>query len=232
VSLMFNNLISTVTVFDGDLLRNIKAVRDFSPLCDDLGETDADFQVGDAVAAKGEPVGGDLLTWPFHYGTAVAYPFIKDNWQHTRFSAGTEYGVWYGSLELETTMHESVYHWRRFVVNSFPKEKQVVGERRVFKALCQGILVSLLDKETVAPELLHPSDYSFSNSLGKYMRDQNQNGLLVKSARCSGINAAIFTEKILSNVRDHCFLSYFFSPANGGPVRIERVRGEDILVVQ
>jgi len=232
VSLLFNNLISTVTVFDGDVLRNIKAVRDIKPLCDDLGETDADFQVGDAVAAKGDSVVGDLLTRPFKYGTAVAYPFIKDIWQHTRFSDGTEFGVWYGSLELETTIYESVYHWRRFVVNSFPKERQVVGERIVFKALCQGILVSLLDKETVAPELLHPSDYSFSNAVGKYMRDQNQNGLLVKSARCSGINAAIFTEKVLSNVRDHFFLSYIFSPADGGPVRVERARGEQILAVQ
>ena len=221
-----------MTVFDGDLLRNIKAVRDNKSLCDDLGETDADLQVGDAAAAKGDSAGGDLLTMPFNYGAAVAYPFVKDNWHHTRFSDGTEYGVWYGSLELETTIHESVYHWRRFVVNSFTQERQVVGERRVFKALCQGILFSLLDKETVAPELLHPSDYSFSNSLGKYMRDQNQNGLLVKSARCSGINAAIFTEKVLSNIRDYCFLSYVFSPAQGGPVRVERARGEQILVVQ
>lgn len=84
----------------------------------------------------------------------------------------------------------------------------------------------------MAPELLHPSDYSFSNAVGKYMRDQNQNGLLVKSARCSGINAAIFTEKVLSNVRDHFFLSYIFSPADGGPVRVERARGEQILAVQ
>ena len=57
-------------------------------------------------------------------------------------------------------------------------------------------------------------------------------GLLVKSARCSGINAAIFTEKVQSNVRDHCLLSYIFSPADGGPVRVERSRGEQILAVQ
>ena len=229
---MFNDLISTVTVFDGDLLRNIKSFRDTQELCDDLGETDADFRAGDAVAAKGDPAAGDLLTSAFAYGTALAYPFVKDNWQHTRFSNGTEYGVWYGSLELETTIYESVYHWRRFVVNSFPKERQVVGERRVFKVLCQGILVSLLGKEVVSPDLLHPSDYSFSNALGNYIRDQRQNGLLVNSARCSGTNAAIFTKKVLSNVRDHCFLSYVFSPVNGGPVRVERARGEQILAVQ
>lgn len=232
MSKAFDNLISTATIFDGDLLRNIKAIRDIRPLCDDLGDTEADFQAGDAAVAKGDPGGGDLLTSPFNYGTAVSYPFVKDNWQHTRFSDGTEYGVWYGSLELETTIYESVNHWRQFVMDSFPKEIQVVGERRVFKALSRGILISLLDKEAVVQELLHPSDYSFCNAFGKYMRDQSQNGLLVKSARCSGINAAIFTEKVLSNVRDHCFLSYIFSPATGGRVRVEREQGEQILVMQ
>jgi hypothetical protein len=90
----------------------------------------------------------------------------------------------------------------------------------------------LVGKETAFPALVHPSDYSFTNMLGKYVREQNQNGLLAKSARCDGTNAAIFTPNILSNIRDYCFLTYIFSPAKGGPVRIERTRGKQMMLIE
>ena len=39
------------------------------------------------------------------------------------------------------------------------------------------------------------------------------------------------TPKILSNIRDYCFLTYIFSPAKGGPVRVERTRGKQMMLI-
>ncbi len=40
------------------------------------------------------------------------------------------------------------------------------------------------------------------------MHEQDLNGLLVRSARCDGINAAVFKPERLSNVRHRTYLTY------------------------
>ena len=173
---MYTGLIASVVIFDDDLLRNIKGIRESQALFDDLSDNADDHTVACAAECRDTlPTDQGLVTRPFDYGMAITYPFILSNWQRTRFSDGNSYGVWYGSLDLETTIYESVYHWRRFVLDSFPSEVgDIVTDRRVVKAGCQGILVSLLDKEIDFPALIAPDDYTFTNALGAYMKKQNQ----------------------------------------------------------
>ena len=99
-------LIERVVDFAGELVRNIKGIRVSQDLFDDLARDDADRAV--AIAAEGAtriPSAEPLITRPFDYGTVITYPFVPHNWQATRYSDGLEYGVWYGALELETTVH-------------------------------------------------------------------------------------------------------------------------------
>jgi hypothetical protein len=57
------------------------------------------------------------------------------------------------------------------------------------------------------------TSYVFTQRLGAYLRDEGSAGLMVRSARCDGTNAAVLTPTVLSNVRDRCFLTYRCSPA-------------------
>ena len=113
-------LIDTALDFHADVTRNIKTIREAQSLFDDLSDDTADWDV--AAAAEGQqyiPSPAPLITRPFDYGAVITFPFVPQHWQATRFSDGLEYGVWYGSFEVETTVYESIYHWRRFVEDSF-----------------------------------------------------------------------------------------------------------------
>ena len=50
--------------------------------------------------------------------------------------------------------------------------------------------------------------YAFTQQVGRYVHAQGLNGLLARSARCDGTNAAVFKPERLSNVRDRTFLTY------------------------
>lgn len=142
---MFGELIGAVVDYHGDLVRNIAGIRVAQALFDDLSGDEADQAVAVAAESAGRiPSTAPLITRPFDYGAVITYPFVPQNWHATRFSDGLRYGVWYGSLALETTVYETVYHWHRFVTDSFPSEKRPIrGERRVLDVRCDAILVDL-----------------------------------------------------------------------------------------
>ena len=230
---MYQGLIGRIVEFGDDLVRNIKTIRESQSLFDDLSDDPADQAVATAAEARGRmATGAPLITRPFDYGTVITYPFVEFNGHATRYSDGLRYGVWYGSLELETTVYESVYHWHRFVMDSFAKEdRSIAGERRVFTARCNALLIDLRGRHRMEPRLVDRHDYRFTQGLGRYLEEQNQNGLLVKSARCDGTNGAIFRPDALSNVRDFCRLTYLMNPQQDS-VRVERARGRRWLQIR
>ncbi|BAU47989.1 RES domain protein [Sulfurifustis variabilis] len=218
-------LLDTVVPFDDDAFRNIKSIRESQDLFDDLSPSKADRAC--AQAASEGPASGfpPLIARPFDYGTVITFPFVPENWHVTRFSDGTLYGVWYGSLELETTVHETVYHWVRFVRDSFPDyDREIRAERRLFRARVNALLVDLRGKEAMFPGLVDPDSYGFTHPVGRYLHEQRQNGLLVKSARCDGTNCNVFAPEALSNVRDVCYLTYRFVPT-ATQLAVERASG-------
>jgi len=229
---VFEDLIQTVAAYHGDLVRNIKGIRVAQALFDDLSRDPADQAV--AIAAEMStrlPSAEPLVTRPFDYGSVITYPFVPHNWHATRFSDGLSYGVWYGALELETTVYESVYHWHRFMMDSFAAENRIIrSERRVFDTRCDAILIDLRGKDRRERQLTDRRNYSYTQQLGRYLKDQGQNGMLVKSARCEGINAAILRPEALSNPRDHCFLTYAMNPRED-KVAVERTPGRRWLTV-
>jgi RES domain len=204
------DLFSANVDFHDDLVRNIPGIRASQNLFDDLSDKPADWDI--AIAAEGAeriPTAASLITRPFDYGTVISYTFDSSHWQATRFSDGSSYGIWYGSMQIETTVYESAWHWYRFVLDSFPGEdREITTERRVFDVRCDALLIDLRGRQTVYPDLLSRSSYVFTHQVGRYAHEQDLNGLLVHSARCDGINAAIFKAERLSNVRDRTFLTY------------------------
>lgn len=223
---MFDALVREVADYRGDLVRNIKGIRVSQDLFDDLARDDPDRAV--AIAAESAtriPSPAPLVTRPFDYGAVITYPFVPHNWHATRYSDGLDYGVWYGALELETTVHETLYHWHRFVTDSFSTEREIVGERRVFQARCEAILIDL--RKAKEPRLVDPRSYAFTQPLGRHLRQRAQSGLLAPSARVRpGTIAAILRPEVLSEVRDLCFLTYRL---RGNTAAVERTPGETWL---
>jgi RES domain len=228
--LVLTELISAAADFHGDLVRNIKGIRISQDLFDDLADDPADTSAAVAAEARTRiPTPSGLITRPFDYGAVITYPFLRENWHATRFSDGLTYGVWYGSLDLVTTVYETVFHWHRFVTDSFPTENRIIrGERRVFMVRCDAILIDLRGRETAFPGLINRTDYGFTQEVGRYLKQQEQSGLLVRSARSEGVNGAILRPGVLSNPRDVCALTYVMNPTQDR-VTVQRTPGRTWL---
>jgi hypothetical protein len=223
---VFDKLVRQVADFHGDVVRNIKGIRVSQDLFDDLANDEADRAV--AIAAESAtriPSPAPLITRPFDYGAVITYPFVPHNWHATRYSDGLAYGVWYGALELETTVHETLYHWHRFVTDSYPGlEREIVGERRVFQVRCEAILIDV--RKAREPRLVDKTDYGFTQRLGRHLWQRGQSGLLAPSARAPGCTTPIFRPEVLSGVRDLCFLTYRL---RGRGAAVERTPGQTWL---
>lgn len=194
--------------YHDDLVRNIPGVRRAPNPFDDLTADPADWALGAQVSLRA-PTPDPVISQPFDYGSVVSYTFESAHWHATRFSDGTLYGVWYGSLDLETTVYETAWHWYRFVMDSYPDaDREIVTERRAFDVRCDALLIDLRGKEKRYPDLTNRHSYAFTQQVGRFVQEQNLNGLLVRSARCDGTNAAIFKPERLSNVRDRAVLTY------------------------
>jgi hypothetical protein len=223
-------LFSANVAFRDDLVRNIPGIRESQDLFDDLSTDPADWAIAIAAeAADRLPTAAALITRPFDYGTVITYTFDSSHWQATRFSDGTRFGVWYGSLEIETTVHETAWHWYRFILDSFPDEdREIVTDRRVFNVRCDALLIDLRGKEASHPALVSRTSYAFTQKVGQFVHEQDLNGLLVRSARCAGTNAAIFKAERLSNVRDRAYLTYRMN-ARRDTCIVERTSGRKWL---
>lgn len=120
------------------------------------------------------------------------------------------YGVWYGSESVETTAYESAYHWYKGLLCDAGYERQgVTAEREVYRVACGAALLDFRKASHKHPDLLHPSDYAFCQSVGARIHREGHPGLLTPSVRRpTGENTAIFNPDMLSNPRLDCQLTY------------------------
>ncbi len=224
---MFQGLIDKVFDFNGDALRNIPSIVLPVDLLDDLSPDPRARAFGEALLSQKrerEDFVSPIIMQPFNCGIALSD--TSHGSFSTRFSDAKRFGVWYGSLDLLTTIYETVYHFKKRITNMLTQvDEEVVSERRVFRVHVEGILMDLRGKYRDFPKLVDKKDYSFSNAVGAYLHDNGQNGLLVESARYhDGINVAAFKPDILSNPRHHSYLIYRWVPGTSA-VRIEKTPG-------
>lgn len=198
---------------DRNLFRNVVSLRRSQDLFDDLSDDPADWEAAIALELDSKPDGHrspqPIIDRPFEeaaFVAAVEFPF--DNWSHSRFSRG-RYGVWYGSESLETTVHETIHHWRYgFLADAgLADQEGATIERRVYRVHCRGALINLVSKQSEWPELC-ADDHDFCQALGERIHHEGHPGIWTPSARCAGINAALFTPRLLSAPRNYCYLTY------------------------
>ena len=220
--------------FDDQPYRNITSLRDSEDLFDDLADGDEDAS---AIAAEAEMRVKDYLILrppeiihrSFHYTRSIIdYPFKNEPYLFTRFGDGT-YGVWYGSLEIKTTIFETGFHMIKAERAVEGLDEVVVRDRAVYRVQCSAILIDLRGKQKPFPKLL-ADDYGFTQQIGQRMNREGHPGLLVPSPRIKGTNMVIFNPRVLSNPRLHCYLTYFFDPLTLD-IRVERTVGRTWLKV-
>lgn len=205
----------------GDWYRNVVSLRRSQDLFDDLADDDRARSLLAAAEMAGKPPqyrDVPAVNRPFDEAkltdevlAAIGYPFRHVT--ESRYSDG-RWGVWYGASDVETTVRETVYHWRKFLEDAQDLQlpAEVVQERRVYRVRCTAALLDLRPLVPRRPELIHPADYGFCRELGARLHAERHPGLVTVSARGRGDVAAVFTPAVLERPRDHCYLSYRYRP--------------------
>lgn len=211
-----------------DVARNIVSLRESQDLFDDLTDDPAEWLLAQKVEddAKPPPYASrkPIIDRPFEdaqWFSAIEWPF--KHWQTSRFSDGS-FGVWYGSESVETTVYETAYHWYRGLLSDAGFEQEAVNaERKVYWVACHAALLDFRQVADAHPDLLHPSDYRFCQTVGSRIHHEGHPGLLTQSVRRpAGDNLAIFNSAVLSNPRHNCQLTYRLA---GGQIVVEKQPG-------
>ena len=211
-----NSLFAQLALSDihKDVARNIVSLLQSQDLFDDLTDDPAEWLLAQKVQDEIKPPpyrsSTPIIDRPFEdakWFSAIIWPF--KHWQASRFSDGT-YGVWYGSDSIETTVYESAYHWYRGLLSDAGFDRMtVIAERKVYSVACNAALLDFRKAADDHPDLLHPSNYAFCQSIGARIHREGHPGLLTQSVRRpSGENMAIFNADVLSNPRQNCELTY------------------------
>lgn len=202
-----DRLFSTSRDFRDDFHRNIVSLRKSEDLFDDINDGDPALS---SLAQRTEmglkanvPTG--TIQRGFFYSAPFQYPFTQIT--ASRYSDGS-FGVLYGSLDMETTVYETVHHMVRYTLGIEGIAGEIIRERAVYLVHCNAILLDLTARGTGYPELLS-DDYTFAQQIGKRVSSEGHPGLLAPSARRPrSVNTVIFNPDVLSNARINCYLLY------------------------
>jgi len=218
----------------GDWHRNIVSLRKTAGLFDELVDdpSEAAVLVQHEIATKQTTRTMPIIHRPFEdvavydpIRSVIAWPF--ENPLVSRYSDGT-FGVWYGADSIETSVHETVYHFRLNTLASEVAAKSsrpIIQHRRVHRVRCAAMLVDLRPHCATDRRILDPVDYSYSHSIGARLRAASLPGLLAPSARfAAGLIAAVFASDALSDPREVCYLTYTLD-AQSKRVEVERAPG-------
>ena len=211
-----NHLFSRLTLEDvhRDVIRNIVSLRESQDLFNDLTDSPEEWLLAQQVEEEVKPQPyrspTPVIHRPFEdaeWFNAITWPF--KNWQASRFSDGS-FGVWYGCNSVEATVYESVYHWYRWLLTDAGFEKeQVVGERKLYSVACAAALLDFRQVIHEYPDLMHKTDYTYSQSVGARIHREGHPGLLTSSVRYQGGESyVILNPSVLSNPRHNSKLTY------------------------
>ncbi|MEO8837189.1 MAG: RES family NAD+ phosphorylase [Herbaspirillum sp.] len=228
----------TLADVHGDLLRNIVSIGASQDLFDDLSDDHADWLLAQRVEDQVKPLTFQSRTPVIHrpfedaaWWNAIDWPF--KHWQTSRFSDGT-FGVWYGCDTVETSVHETVYHWYHGLLQDAGFETEPVSmERKVYQVVCDAALLDLRpvvqSTRSTHADLMHKTDYQYAQSVGLRLHQEGHPGLVTKSVRCAGgDNFVVFNPAVLSNPRQCCQLNYHL---DGQHVIVEKQAGTTWLEV-
>jgi len=216
---------------DQIIKRNIVSLRVSENLFDDLSDGDDELSqlAMELERSIKSNIPININERAFHYTTAIEYPFTHEPYLSTRFGNGT-YPVWYGSINLETTIYETAFHMVRSESQIEGINEIIYRERAVYDVHCHALLVDLIGKEEKFPQLI-TNDYDFTQQIANRLHKEGHPGLVAPSARYkSGDNFVVFRKAMLSDSRLNCYLGYAYDPQTKS-VRVEREPGVELMVV-
>lgn len=213
-------LYSALTLEDThqDINRNIVSLRVSKDLFSDLSDEPEAWTAAQQLELITKPPlytdQAPIINRPFEeaeWNEAIGYPFKHTS--QSRYSDGS-YGVWYGADSIETTVHETAYHWRTKLLGDAEgfDRPGVSIDRKVYLVRCDGALIDLRSRVQDFPELIHPTDYSATHAIGAKFHREGHPGLVTRSARCNGDVYALFRPGVLTNPRHACYLTYVVTP--------------------
>ena len=225
-----DSLFSRITLLDvhEKLIRNIVSIRSSQDLFDDLTSDPDAWALAQQIEEEVKPPpyqsGTPVIHRPFEdadWFNAIAWPF--KHWQSSRFSDGS-FGVWYGCDCVETSVHETAYHWvSGFLSDAGFHTENVIGERKVYTVDCYAALLDFRPLISRYPGLVHKTDYSYPQSVGARLNREGHPGLTTTSVRHeTGQNYAVLNANVLSNPCPHCQLTYRLE---GSRIFVERQQG-------
>ena len=211
---MLEQLFDTTRALKDDVFRNIVGQQYPKDPFTDLIAGDSDLaKIANSATTRIQTTHKTHTTPALHFTTAIGYPFYNEKRFASRYSDGS-FPIWYGSLELTTSIYETVFHMvcHELNIEGIEAIPQISRERAVYQVNCKAILIDLADKTNQYPELL-ANDYQFTQNIGKRLHQEGHPGLLAPSARYdNGVNVNIFNINVLNNPRSHCYLKYKFDP--------------------
>jgi hypothetical protein len=218
-----------------DWHRNIVSLRKSIDIYADLVDDprDADVLMHHEMVVKQAHQEPAIIMRPFEDATiydpiaaAIQWPFEHPS--VSRYSTGA-FGVWYGAESIETSVRETVHHFRKNTLASqvaAQSSKPIVQERRVHLVHCNALLIDMRARVRKEPKLLHPDDYSTCQAIGAELRNAGMPGVITYSARHAKSEVvAVFTPTVLKDPRTVCYLTYTLH-VDTGKVLVERTPGK------
>ncbi|GAA0856624.1 RES family NAD+ phosphorylase [Aliiglaciecola litoralis] len=130
--------------------------------------------VGDlALVPEEERVSGPGSTPVMAAFTHISIP--------TRFTDGTEYGVYYGARDLNTAFAETIFHRDKFLAATNEPDTELT-----MRCYINKVALELHDVRGDEFESLYTDDYVAPQEFAKEIRAQGSNGLLYRSVRDEG----------------------------------------------
>lgn len=231
---MIENVFASLVLAEthGDLVRNIVSLRVSQDLFDDLSDdpeawsSAIDLEIATKPKFFTSPT--PAIDRPFEeavWNDAIDYPF--KHWMRSRYSDGT-FGVWYGADTIETTIFETMHHWRSgLLADAGFLQPGIKIERKIFSVRCDAALVDLRPAVPAFPALVDSSDYSLTQQIGARLHREGHPGLVTRSARCAGDMYSVLNPKVLKNPGHTCYLMY--TTTDHG-IEVERQPGVVMMV--
>ena len=209
---LFSHL--TLTDVHHNVIRNIVSIRSSQDLFDDLTSSPQEWALAQLVENEVKPPPYQSRTPVIHrpfedaqWFNAIGWPF--KHWQASRFSDGS-FGVWYGCESAETSVYETAHHWfSGFLTDAGFEKVKVIGERKLYEVACDAALVDLRPLTATHSDLVHKTDYGYTQSVGARLHREGHPGLVTASVRhVAGQNYVVLNPDVLSIPRHHSQLTY------------------------
>ncbi|WP_437881519.1 RES family NAD+ phosphorylase [Pseudomonas sp. LRF_L74] len=138
-------------------------------------------------------------TEALHYLLQTPFRYPPLRWG-SRFGRKHEPSLFYGAGSLETAMAETAFY--RFVLwhgmATPPPSGRILSEHSSFEAqyrVERGVRLQQPPFDAFAEQLSDRSDYRHTQRLGSAMRDAGVEAFEYRSARCDGVNVALYTPR-------------------------------------